>query len=332
METTLSNLDWYNTTYKNLGRAAEATADWAAQIAALEAPFAEAIAKADELGLATGDLATRQAEAVQRLYDARQTTLNDLSFGLDVRGAQASGDAGRIEAFAGQQFERQATSQMSALQLQLQQLGLSAEEQTPYVALLGRTIDAERAARERATAATRASTAAQQEAAYWADKKAQFEQQQAMRTQAAQSVAGVFSDITAYVRTLQTGSDSSLTAADREALARQQLQAVGGAAAAGDYTSASQFTSYADAYRQAATAAGAGPGRAAADQAILAMAERIGAVNLDTLNASAMQSIAREQTETFVAAQERSISVQQTMVSEIRYLRLAMDGLMRRAA
>jgi tape measure domain-containing protein len=85
----LENLDWYNGTYKAMTaplKEAEAAASaFAQQMTALRAPFDAAIAKATELGLATDVLAQREAEATQKLVDARSQTIKDLLQGSTDR-------------------------------------------------------------------------------------------------------------------------------------------------------------------------------------------------------------------------------------------------------
>jgi hypothetical protein len=312
----LQALDWTNTTYKafqdNLDP--EKPTQFAQSLQQISDAYGPLIDKAREYGLAIEPIADVMQEQIGKLTEARNLQFNQMIAGYSLTAAQLRGDTGATLGLQLQQFDLQRTADYTALVDQIKDMGLGADQLTQAVRSFDEVKDLQRqAVIDQSNAAK-----AQQEAAAAQERSA-----------AAGNVVNVMSGITDYIRNLRVGSDSSLTASARFSEAERVLQAVGGAAAAGDYNSARQFTSVADAYRQAAGAYGAGPGRAAADARILDFAERISSVSADTLTISAMASIARDQA---TATSAPIVDAIQQLRAENQALRLSLDGFMRRAS
>ena len=138
------------------------------------------------------------------------------------------------------------------------------------------------------------------EAAAAAEKAAADARQQEIDN-AQKQAASALSGIADYVTSLQRGDASTLTPQQKAELARSQFDAVASAAAAGDYTSATRFTDYAQAYQEAAAAYGAGPGQAEAVQRILDAAQSVSQVNVQALTDSSMAAIQQKATDTLMS-------------------------------
>ena len=138
------------------------------------------------------------------------------------------------------------------------------------------------------------------EAAAAAEKAAADARQQEIDN-AQKQAASALSGIADYVTSLQRGDASTLTPQQKAELARSQFDAVASAAAAGDYTAATRFTDYAQAYQEAAAAYGAGPGQAEAVQRILDAAQSVSQVNVQALTDSSMAAIQQKATDTLMS-------------------------------
>ena len=110
--------------------------------------------------------------------------------------------------------------------------------------------------------------------------------------QARQNVKGVLSGLADYARDLGTSDKSPLSAADQLDLARNQFNAVAGAAGAGDYNSITKVQGYADSFLGASrNVNGSTAGYVSDFQRVTDVLESIGNVSIDTLTASAQQAI-----------------------------------------
>ena len=123
--------------------------------------------------------------------------------------------------------------------------------------------------------------------------------------QAQTNVAGVLTSLTDYARKLQTSQDSPLSAQSQYSLASSQFSAVSGAAAAGDYRSASQLSTYADTFLAASRSVnGSGTGYADDFGKVIAALQGVASAGADQLTASAMADIAKQANAPVVSAIE----------------------------
>jgi hypothetical protein len=130
-----------------------------------------------------------------------------------------------------------------------------------------------------------------------ADQAAAQEQAQTL-AQAQQSAGSLLDSIGQYVAKLQTGSDSALSPQAQYQLASRQFNAVSGAAAAGDFNSASQVTTYADALLNASRSVnGSGTGYVQDTNRVLTALSGIAGMSTDALTASALAAIQKSSTD-----------------------------------
>nr|WP_314076328.1 tape measure protein [uncultured Roseococcus sp.] len=146
------NLTWYETTYKSLTGAADATSAFGQQLKALTDQWQPAIDKAHELGLATARLNERRDEEIAKLYAQRDLQVRGFDLGLDLRAAQAAGSAnamagaGTAQQVALLQFDLQATQQIAQARETLEGLGLTSDEVTRRIARNEQVLGQERLA------------------------------------------------------------------------------------------------------------------------------------------------------------------------------------------
>nr|WP_314074420.1 hypothetical protein [uncultured Roseococcus sp.] len=146
------NLTWYETTYKSLTGAADATSAFGQQLKALTDQWQPAIDKAHELGLATARLNERRDEEIAKLYAQRDLQVRGFDLGLDLRAAQAAGGAnamagaGTAQQAALLQFDLQAAQQIAAARETLEGLGLASDEVTWRIARNEQVLGQERLA------------------------------------------------------------------------------------------------------------------------------------------------------------------------------------------
>ena len=115
------------------------------------------------------------------------------------------------------------------------------------------------------------------------------------------SVTTLLTSLTTYAAGLQVGTDSPLSDTSQYTLAKSQFQAVGGAAAAGDYTSAGELQSYSTAFLAASkTVNGTGLQYAADFNSVLTALQAVASAPSDTLTASAQLAATQSQTDTLV--------------------------------
>ena len=169
---------------------------------------------------------------------------------------------------------------------------------------------------EQAAATEKAAADARQQAIDYAQK------------QAANALGGIAD----YVTSLQRGDASTLTPEQKLQLARDQFNAVAGSAAAGDYTSVTKFTDYAQAYQEAANAYGAGPGQAEAVQRILEAAQQVSTVNVEALTASTMASIQQQATATLMTGLQLIADRVATLIDATERARVDANNIGRLAA
>lgn len=136
--------------------------------------------------------------------------------------------------------------------------------------------------------------------------------------QAQGSVTTLFGSIKDYATKLQTGSLSTLSPSAQYDLAKSQFQAVAGAAAAGDATSASKLTGFIDSFLSASQAyQGSGVGYAADfNQAIDALDNVTS--NTDALTNSFLAQQVQQQTDTLAAAQQATTDAVNALRREIQ--------------
>ena len=120
--------------------------------------------------------------------------------------------------------------------------------------------------------------------------------------------------LTAYIDKLKLSPASPLSPQSQLTLASSQFNAVSGAAAAGNFNSATQLPGYSDALLAASRVVnGSGAAYAADFQRVLDAFDRIGANSADTLTASVLQTEVRTQT--------------QQITDELGKLRAAVNGI-----
>lgn len=113
------------------------------QLSAVNDNFGAAIAKANEYGLAVGEVTAAQQDAVAKLFEARAEQLRQSDIGLDIREMTAKGDT------QGAELARQAESarqEVASFGDALDALGLTAEEKADRLVRLEEVQAAERAA------------------------------------------------------------------------------------------------------------------------------------------------------------------------------------------
>nr|WP_314072188.1 tape measure protein [uncultured Roseococcus sp.] len=146
------NLTWYETTYKSLTGAADATSAFATQLKGLTDQWQTSIDKANELGLATWRLNERRDEEIAKLYAQRDLQVRGFDVGLDLRWAQAAGGAnamagaGTAQQAALLQFDLQAAQQIAQARETLEGLGLTSDEVTRRIARNEQVLGQERLA------------------------------------------------------------------------------------------------------------------------------------------------------------------------------------------
>lgn len=114
---------------------------------------------------------------------------------------------------------------------------------------------------------------------------------------AKEKVGTLLGSLKDYASSLQVGSDSPLSAMSQYNLAKSQFQAVQGAAAAGDFASASKLQSYSQSFLTASRAVnGSGAGYAGDFQSVLTALQGVADANTDTLTNSAMVAATQTQT------------------------------------
>lgn len=216
LQTAIDNLGWYQGVYKPFmdnaamdpndvqrSNALKALAD---QVAALEKPFADAAAKAAELGLATTQLTQAQAAAVEDFNQQRLRQQQGIGQGLDVRLLRATGQ--EVEAALMEQ-RVQAEQEREVFRQQL--LALVPEESSAaWRAEMLAKLDAAQAAERQQLVAQQQEQQRQIEEQRRQAEEQQRLQQEQQRQSASQSAAGAISSLTAYARSLRTGETSPL--------------------------------------------------------------------------------------------------------------------------
>lgn len=165
-----------------------------------------------------------------------------------------------------------------------------------------------------------------------ATEKAAADARQQAIDDAQKQAANALGGIADYVTSLQRGDASTLTPEQKFQLARDQFNAVAGSAAAGDYTSVTKFTDYAQAYQEAANAYGAGPGQAEAVQRILEAAQQVSTVNVEALTASTMASIQQQATATLMTGLQLIADRVATLIDATERARVDANNIGRLAA
>lgn len=113
------------------------------QLSAVNDNFGAAIAKANEYGLAVGEVTAAQQDAVAKLFEARAEQLRQSDIGLDIREMTAKGDT------QGAELARQAESarqELANFGKALEDLGLTTEERAAKLVRLEQVQAAERMA------------------------------------------------------------------------------------------------------------------------------------------------------------------------------------------
>ena len=144
--------------------------------------------------------------------------------------------------------------------------------------------------------------------------QAAAQQQAQALSQAQNNVSSLFDNLTSYAQKLKVGADSPLSPLDQYAAASSQFNAVSGAAAAGDYSSASKLTTYADALISSSRAVnGSGVGYS---QDVARVLDALGNVSTasDALTTSALRQIQQEAT-------AKTVDAISALQDEVRLLR-----------
>lgn len=264
------------------GDAYAATDDFKTRMAVLE----------DTLGAERLQIVQKYADQIAQAEAARRSRIDALGPRMDKlweRLATANGDD---EDAALMTFDREARDEWKDLSTELVQIYGEGFRDTADFArrmkLLEEVLAAERLAivkkyGDSGTAAAKASA----EAA----KSAQS------------NLTSVFRNLESYARGLRTSDDSPLSPMEQYAAAQRQFRAVAGAAAAGDYKSLSALQGYAETFLATSRDVNGGGVAYAADfDAVLDAVGSAASAPVDTLTASAMAELAREQTDTLVDA------------------------------
>ena len=115
------------------------------------------------------------------------------------------------------------------------------------------------------------------------------------------TIAGLVTNLTTYAQGLQTSALSPLSAQSQLTLARNQFQAVAGAAAAGDYNSTQKLQTYSDSFLNASRAVnGSGAAYVADFNKVLDALNTVATAPVDTLTASYQASLVQNQTDQLV--------------------------------
>jgi hypothetical protein len=116
-------------------------------------------------------------------------------------------------------------------------------------------------------------------------------------------VAGALDGIANYARSLRTANDNTGNPLSRLAAAEAEFERLSAAARGGDAAAIGRFQQAAEQFRGLSRDVfGTGQGFAANEGRIIAALEQIGNVSADTLTASALAAVQREQTDTLVTA------------------------------
>jgi hypothetical protein len=281
-------------------------------IDSVNATYQAAIDQAKSLGVAEGGLVDARDKALQAIdvqrkaaSEAAYNAINQNIYGFQLRYEAASGildnnNLGTAKHVALENFDVQAQQQRDQFSAQLvAALGDAYKTSATYADQMGQL---ERAlGEERLVVAKQYDDQIATQAAQAAAEQAAIDAQN--RDKATQAATSVMQNIANYAANLQTSDKSPLSVQDQYALASQQFNAVGGAAAAGDANSLSQLTSYADELLTASRAInGSGTGYVADYQRVLDILDRVGKITPDTLTASFLASETRTQTATLVDA------------------------------
>jgi hypothetical protein len=141
---------------------------------------------------------------------------------------------------------------------------------------------------------------------------------------ARQSVTGVISSISSYTDSLMTSNASALSPQDQLAYSRNQFNAVSGAAAAGDFKSLQQLTTYAGNFLNASRAVnGSGQGYADDFQKVVDALTSVAAAPSDALTMSALTASLQDQTTQLVDALDELGTKLDTINVQIRQNALA---------
>lgn len=164
LEALQSNLDWYEQTYKTLGKVGQATSAYEQQLEALTKPYDDAISKARELSLSEEALSTRRAEAVAKAEaarDAQLATIRDTLSGRSIEAGLSGGNVVQLaDAIRLRGEARSAAQELEGLRQELTDLGLSTGEVSDAVARLAQIQTSEAAKRAEEVAYSRNLTAA----------------------------------------------------------------------------------------------------------------------------------------------------------------------------
>lgn len=116
-------------------------------------------------------------------------------------------------------------------------------------------------------------------------------------------IVGSLGGLADYARSLRTANDNTGNPLSRLAAAEAEFERLSSAARGGDATAIGRFQQAAEQFRGLSRQVfGTGQGFAANEGRIIAALEQIGSVNADTLTASALAAVQREQTDTLVTA------------------------------
>lgn len=285
-------------TLKALGDGAKVTGAYADALANLHAQFDPAITEARKLGFAEADLTAARdkalaaaSEAVEKQVRLEQTSLQSAYL---QAAAQVSGNPADAQTAALYAFDNVQAAQ------QRQQL------QDEYKGIFGDAY---------ATSVEYAQTSTLLEKTLGEQRLAIQRQYNGSITQAA---AGIVTSLTAYVQKLQGSDISPLSPLAQYQQAKNQFNAVAGAAQAGDYNSISNLTTYADALISTSRNVN-GSGLAYANDYASILKAVGGVANLgpDTLTASVFAAQSQSSTAAIVSSQANLAALLQSILTAI---------------
>lgn len=277
----LQELAWVRDTYEPLinDGAWDELSSFKRALKSLDDQWKPLIEHAEQLGLATEELSAVYQQLTLEAQQANQRAIAQAEGNITIRGLRLQGTPEANQEADLLAFDLQAAEEKAEFQQLMRDLAVSAEEAAAQMVRLE-----EVQAQERLAIIQR-----------YADQAKAIEEQ---RSAAAGSIVISMSD---YVRRLRMSDASPLTPQQKWEAESREFDAVLGAAQAGDWTSLTQLTGYADALLATSRDVhGSGAAYVADFKRVLDALEKVGQMPADTLTASIMQAETRTQTATLV--------------------------------
>lgn len=283
--------------------------------------FDPAISEAQKLGYAEQDLTDARDKAVVAAQAQAQTQIEGLTNSIQASflaaHAQVTGSKTDAQTAALYGFDN-VTALQGRQQLKDQFQGIFGDAYTANVQYVSASVALEQSLAEQRLAIQK----------QYADTSVDLAAQAAAQaTDRAQQAAGAsVSSLLAYVQKLQGSDVSPLSPLDQYGLAKNQFNAVSGAARAGDYNSITNLPTYADALLSASrNVNGSGAGYVNDYNSVLSSVSSVAALGPDALTQSFMAAQLQSQTAAIVTAI-------QSLQSEVASLQGALENAARAPA